>query len=181
MGDGVLSELETAAEVLMGPPQLVGPEQRQTAERVFLNFRKTKSPFQMCRHILESSQSAYVQFEAAELLKDGVIREWRQLNQDEVSSLRSYLLQYVVARPQMSGFVREKIVQVIAIMVKRHSVEDGGADRGLVIEEVQRLITTGNTQMQMIGCSIISALMQVGAMSQNVIDTSQKWIMLQRE
>ena len=45
-------------------------------------------------------------------------------------------------------------------MVKRQSVEDGGADRGVVINEVQQLITSGNQQMQMTGCAIITALMQ---------------------
>ena len=57
-------------------------------------------------------------------------------------------------------FFRERIVQVIAIMVKRQSVEDGGVDRGVVINEVQQLITSGNQQMQMTGCAIITALMQ---------------------
>ena len=51
-------------------------------------------------------------------------------------------------------------MQVIAIMVKRQSVEDGGADRGVVINEVQQLITSNNQQMQMTGCAIITALMQ---------------------
>ena len=42
-----------------------------------------------------------------------------------------------------------QLLKVIAIMVKRRSVEDGGEDRALVINEVQQLITGGNAQMQL--------------------------------
>ena len=47
MADNILSELEAAAGVLLGPPQLVSQEQRTRAEAVFLNLRKTKSPYQV--------------------------------------------------------------------------------------------------------------------------------------
>ena len=43
------TELERAAEVLLGPPNLVSPAQRSEAEAVFLNFRKTKCPYTMCK------------------------------------------------------------------------------------------------------------------------------------
>ena len=54
----------------------------------------------------------YVLFEAASLIKDGLIREWRSLSKDDVKTLRSYLMQYVISRPQLSSYVRERIVQV---------------------------------------------------------------------
>ena len=46
-----LSELEQAAGILLGPPNLVNPEQRSAAESLFLQFRKTKCPYSMCKVI----------------------------------------------------------------------------------------------------------------------------------
>ena len=174
-GGNVLVELESAAQILMGPPNLVAQEQRQQAEQIFLSFRKTKSPYHLCKQLLEQSKNNYVLFEASGLLKEGLIREWRELSAQDISQLRSYLLQYVVNNPLLSAYVRERIVQVIAIMVKRRSVEDGGEDRGVVIGEVQQLITGGNAQMQLIGCSIITALMQEYATTVKSSDVGLPW------
>ena len=174
-GGNVLIELESAAQILLGPPNLVAQEQRQQAEQIFLNFRKTKSPYQMCKQLLEQSKNNYVLFEASGLLKEGIIREWHELSSNDTAQLRSYLLQYVVNNPLLSAYVRERIVQVIAIMVKRRSVEDGGEDRAVVINEVQQLITGGNAQMQLIGCSIITALMQEYATTVKSSDVGLPW------
>ena len=46
-----LTELEQAAGILLGPPNLINPEQRSAAESLFLQFRKTKCPYSMCKVI----------------------------------------------------------------------------------------------------------------------------------
>ena len=53
--------------------------------------------------------------------------------------------------------------QVMAIIIKRQSVDDGGEDRAKVLSEVQGMITAAGAtmQMQMVGCSVLSAIMQV--------------------
>ena len=58
------------------------------------------------------SKVDYVLFEAAGLIKEGLIREWSSLSKEDVQGLRSYLLQYVIGHTTLSGFVRERIVQV---------------------------------------------------------------------
>jgi len=169
------AELERAAEVLLGAPNLVTPDQRSAAEAIFLNFRKSKHPYSMCKELLETSKSDYVLFEASGLIKDALIREWNEIPASDTRGLRTYLLQYVVSHPNCSGFVRERIVQVIAIMVKRQSVEDVGEDRAVVINEVQQLITSNNQQMQMIGCAIITAVMQEYATTVKSSDVGLAW------
>ena len=62
--------------------------------------------------VLDTSHVDYVLFEAAGLLKDGLIRELNQIPKDELKHLRSYLLQYVINHPTLAGYVRERIVQV---------------------------------------------------------------------
>nr|CAD7411006.1 unnamed protein product [Timema poppensis] len=128
---------------LRASPAVVTVDQRKSAENLFLNFRKTKSPYDLCRHILETSSVDFVQFEAASLLKDALIREWSFLGDSHVISLQQYLLQYIIQK-QLPASVRERILQVIAIMVKRASVDDFGISRGHLLAEVEQLILSGD-------------------------------------
>ena len=102
--------------------------------RVLLSIIKCSISF------LETSKVDYVLFEAAGLLKDGLIREWPSLSQDEVKGLRSYLLSYVINHPTLSSYIRERIVQVVAIVIKRKSVDDLGEDRRQVSRITKSLV-----------------------------------------
>lgn len=126
------------------PPNLVTHQQRQAAEAIFLDFRQTKTPYQLCCGILETSTVDYVLFESAGLIKVALIREWNSLPTDDLSSLKQYLWHYIVSKPTLAPFVRERILQVIAIMVKRKSVEDLGEDRKIILNEIEALMMNGN-------------------------------------
>ncbi|XP_076041566.1 exportin-4-like isoform X2 [Oratosquilla oratoria] len=170
-----MEDLEKAAQILMAPPDVVTSEQRHEAEQVFLRLRNTKSPFNLCRQLLETSQNDYLLFEAATLLRVGVIREWRDLNDEDTQQLRQYIVHYVINRPNLRHYVREILVQVVGIMVKRGSVEDNGEDRGRLLTEVEQLVSSGDNTMRMIGCSIISALMQEYAVTVKSTDVGLTW------
>ena len=50
--NALLLQLESSAQILLSPPNLVTSERRHEAEAVFMQFRKTPSPFHLCKHIL---------------------------------------------------------------------------------------------------------------------------------
>lgn len=72
----------------------------------------------MCRELLEKSTSEYVLFEAAGLVKSALIREWNLLSETDISSLREYLLNYLL-RKDAPSFLREKLLQV-SYFIKNH-------------------------------------------------------------
>ena len=142
---------------------------------MFLNFRTTKNPYQLCQHILETCATDYILFEAAGLIKTALVREWTSLPDENIISLRQYLLNYILNKPNLALFVRERILQVIAIMVKRGSVVDQGAERRVIIGQVELLINSGDKQKQLLGCSMISALMQEYATTVKSSDVGLSW------
>lgn len=104
-----------------------------------MNFRKSKSPYTLCREILEHSNVHYVQFEAAEVLKTALIREWDFLQETDILSLRQYLMHFVTNR-DVPSYVQDRILQIIAIIIKRGSIDDFGALRATILNEVENMI-----------------------------------------
>ncbi|CAG9856511.1 unnamed protein product [Phyllotreta striolata] len=174
MNDNIIREMEKAADMIMAPPNMVSNEQRHIAETIFLDFRKSKAPYALCRDILEKSQNQYLLFEAAEVLKGAVIREWSFLFENDKTSLRQYLFQYITSKT-LPPFVRDRIVQVIAIMVKRASIDDGGRERGNILKEVENLIVNAEPNKKILGCNILSNLMQEYATTVKSTDVGLPW------
>lgn len=128
-----------------------------------------------CLSYSDTSGSDLVLFEAAGLLKDSLIREWTTVSDHDLKSLQAYLLNFVVQKTSLSAFVRERILQVVAIMVKRGSVGDLGADRGQILNSVEQLVAGGDSNQQMIGCSVLAAIMQEYSSSVKSSDVGLRW------
>ncbi|XP_076291964.1 exportin-4 isoform X2 [Lasioglossum baleicum] len=160
MAEQIINKLEKAAQVILAPPNLSTVEQRQSADEVFLNFRKTKSPYQLCRQILETNTNDYILFEAAGLLKIALVEEWSNLPKEDISALRQYLLHYTINKPQLAPYIKGKILQVIAIIIKRNRSNDSGQEQQQFLDQVENLIMTGDLARKVLGCNLISAVLQ---------------------
>uniref|UniRef100_A0A182WDZ0 Exportin-4 n=1 Tax=Anopheles minimus TaxID=112268 RepID=A0A182WDZ0_9DIPT len=159
MDETYLKNLETAAHIIMAPPNSITNQQRQESEQIFTSFRKTKTPYALCQAILEKSSVDLVLFEAADVLKKTVVGEWKFIAEQDRASLRQYLLNYVIQR-DVPVFIRDKLLQVVAIMIKRASLEDHGAERGQILEETKKMLTSGELKQQILSCSIMLAILE---------------------
>ena len=153
-----VEELERAAVVLMAPPSAVSSEERHKAEEMFIQFRKTRNPYVMCKEILETCKVDYVLFEAATTIKEAVIREWALLAKQEIDSICSFLLCCVTERPNLQKYVCEQFLLVIAVIFKRGTLDDAEAITNL-ITGLKQLASTGDKSMELNSCSIMKALL----------------------
>lgn len=141
------------------PTNNITKEQRSQAEAVILKFRRTPTPYAICREIFEKSHCDLLLFETADTLKRSIIAEWHQLQPDDKQLLRQYLLAYCIER-DIPSFIRAKVLQVVAIMIKRASIADSGIDRLQIMHEMGQMIQLGTQQQQYLACRILYTVMQ---------------------
>lgn len=111
------------------------------------------------QEILEKTHVDILRFEAADMIKSAIVAEWDTLEDQYKLSLRQYLLNYILNQ-NVQPFVREKILQVVAIMIKRSSILDAGVERGYILDEAQKMISTGDISQQYLACRIVYNIMQ---------------------
>ena len=105
---------------------MVSREELKGAEEAFLRFQRTKEPFDVCRRILESGAcSPYLKYQAATCLKNSIIRDWGYLKEEgRHVQLLQYLLEYVTNHINLSHFIREQLLLVAAILLKRIGIHE---------------------------------------------------------
>ena len=111
---------------------------------------KVLSPadFKWNTFLTENSQIDFVLFQSASVMRDTVIREWQLLSEEEKAGLRQYLLHYLTSRPSLTPYVQRQLVHMLALMVKRATLEAGFA--GLfrsILDFVSQLLATGEVKM----------------------------------
>lgn len=175
MAAHIMQELESSAQILLAPPDRVTAEQRHAAERTFLDFQNTRAPFELCKCILETSAVGYVQFQAASLLKQGLIREWKFMEAGQWPALWQHLLQLLACRPNMENYVREELALVLALGSKRASVDDGADALNEILQQSTQMVASGDQHLQSIGCSLLSALLVEFSSSTRATDVGLTW------
>lgn len=98
-------------------------------------------------------------FEAADVLKRAIVLEWDSLQEQDRMDVRQYLLNLVLHR-ELIPYVREKILQVIAIMIKRKSVGDGSQETRIILEEMNKLMNIAPPQQKLLICRVLAAILQ---------------------
>lgn len=66
---------------------------------------------------VDCSKVDFVLFETAGTLRDALIRDWLILSQDQKNELRQYLFQFIMRDGNIAAFVRERILQVILLIL----------------------------------------------------------------
>lgn len=113
----------------------------------------------MCQQILEKSTVDMLLFEAADVIRRAIVVEWNELQEQDRMSLRQYLMNYVLHR-QMQSCVREKMLQVIAIMIKRNSLAQSECGTQSILVELEKMLNIGEFEQKFLVCRILSAIMQ---------------------
>ncbi|XP_061176526.1 exportin-4-like [Saccostrea echinata] len=175
MAEKILQELESASQIALAPPDIVTSEQRHAAEAVILEFRKTKLPYNLCKFILENSKCDYVLFQAATTIKESVIREWTLLEAMDIESLRSFLLRFITQHITLKSYVREQILQTVAVILKRGEVDVKGASRDNMFQDITNLVSSGNVTMQLVACSMLTALLNEFSSSSRTSNVGFTW------
>lgn len=115
-------------------------------------------------------------FEVAGVIKTALIKDWRYLKDEEKISLREYLFNYVVERSNvLPPFVRERILQVIAILIKRESIDDFGAALGQLLTQIENLVFSGDHLRQILGCNLMAAIMQEFSITSKSSSVGVSW------
>lgn len=138
---------------------MVSNDVRLVSESMIMNFRKTKAPYAMCQHILNTTKNDYLQFEAAGLIKGALITEWDSLSDAESLELRQYLINFAMGREDAQQYVRERVLQVVAIITKRRAIKIDITELLNALAELEAIFQNGGDN-QYLACRVVDTLMQ---------------------
>jgi hypothetical protein len=164
-GAGGLQAFEAASQELQSPIAAV----RQEAEAALLQLRApgteaAQQAIQTCREVLNSSAVPAAQFQAALAVRDVVMRDWHLLPPEALVALREEMLQTTISRvlapPGAVPFVRQQLLQLIALMFKRVWLSDSAdAAKEALVAQVSQLLGASQDSAQSLGIQLLLAVL----------------------
>lgn len=125
-----------------------------------MNFQKSNLPVNTCLGILEKTSEELVLFETIKLIKNHIVLNWHGISDEEKIFLRQTLLNYVINKPHLALSVREKVLQIISIIIKRKYIEDKGTEIAQLLSQIKNMIYSGVQDQQILACLITISLLQ---------------------
>ena len=164
-GASSLQAFEAASQELQSPIAAV----RQGAEAALLQLRApgmeaAQHAIQTCREVLNSSDMPAAQFQAALAVRDVLMRDWHLLPPEALVSLREEMLQTTISRvltpPGAVPFVRQQLLQLVALMFKRVWLSDGAAAaKDALVAQVSQLLGAPQDSAQSLGIQLLLAVL----------------------
>eukprot|EP00899_Mesostigma_viride_P008491 jgi/Mesvir1/17643/Mv08861-RA.1 len=99
--------------------------QRSNAEKMLTGLRHTPGMVRPCLYVLQHSKHYMARFHAASILREACIRDWSKFSAEEHNVMRSTVIQFaIMLNPEAEGHVLGKLVDVVAVMIKRGWEDD---------------------------------------------------------
>ncbi|RKP27749.1 armadillo-type protein [Syncephalis pseudoplumigaleata] len=140
--DAIRQQLETACADFQSPAK------QAAAEKVLIEFKRTPNILPACRYILEHTTTPLVQFHTALAIREALVREYALLSKQDVQDVRDYLLRLCCERNSVERFVREQLLHVYAVILKRSWMDLDASERDRVFAQTEDLLqATGHHRL----------------------------------
>ncbi|RNA22306.1 exportin-4-like, partial [Brachionus plicatilis] len=109
--------IEQASKIVIS--STVSKEEREEAEKIFIQFKESKSPYDFCYFLLQKSSDSHVLFQAVSTIQAAALREWPLLSTETILALQTNLFDYVTESRSIEQYVQKQILQTVAVFYKR--------------------------------------------------------------
>ena len=144
-------------------------EEREIAEKILLEFKSSKSPYDFSRYLLQHSNDSYTLFQAVSTIQDAALREWPLLATETVIAMQDFLFSYLIENQNIEKYVQKQILQTIAVFYKRtkfdnlHSntcdqKKNSNEQKVNLVTRTIEIFALSDIKMRQIICSLLNAI-----------------------
>ncbi|KAI8050978.1 armadillo-type protein [Syncephalis plumigaleata] len=149
----ILQQLETACADFQFPAK------QAAAEKVLIEFKRTPNILPVCRYVLEHTTTPLVQFHTALAIREALVRDYALLSKQDVIGVRDYLLGLCCEHENLERFVREQLLHVYAVILKRSWMDLASPEREQVFSQAENLMQTTTGHHRLVALALYNALL----------------------